>query len=57
MELRELRWATLACRDLPLLPAFATAVLFFSGAVTLFYTRYLVAPQTLPSGDGARAAR
>ena len=35
----------------------STAVLFFSGAVTLFYTQYLVEPQTLPSGDGARAAR
>jgi len=34
----------------------STAVLF-SGAVTLFYTQYLVEPQTLPSGDGARAAR
>jgi hypothetical protein len=30
---------------------------FFSGAVTLFYTQYLVEPQTLPSGDGDRAAR
>jgi hypothetical protein len=35
----------------------STAVLIFSGAVTLFYTQCLVAPQTLPSGDGARAAR
>jgi len=33
----------------------STAVLFFSGAVTLFYTRYLVEPP--PSDDGARAAR
>ena len=35
----------------------STAVLFFIGGVTLFYTQYLVEPQTLPSGDGARAAR
>jgi hypothetical protein len=35
----------------------STAVLLFSGAVTLFYTHYLGAPPTLPSGDGARAAR
>jgi len=32
-------------------------VLFFSGAVTLFYTQYLVEPQTLLAGDSARAAR
>ena len=35
----------------------STAVLLFSGAVTPFYTQYLVEPPTLPCGDGARAAR
>ena len=35
----------------------STAVLFFSGAVTLFYTQYLVEPQTMLADGGARAAR